>query len=68
MVEPNNSQQPSPGIPDHSQEQDPDSTGLYEAQETDFADNGNKHHQDSLQEESTFTAAGTAKLGADSMH
>ena len=58
MVENNNS---SPGIPDHNDSR------LFDTASQDLDNNGNKHHQDSLQEESNITAAATAKLNQDSV-
>ena len=65
MVEPSQSPTSQELPPNHhtsSGAVDDDTQLLYE-NSRDFADNGNKHHNDSLQEESNLTAAATVKLG-----
>lgn len=60
MVE-NNEQTASPVPNDHNESR------IFDSASQDMENNGNKHHQDSLQEESNITAAATTKLHQDSV-
>lgn len=60
MVE-NNEKTASPEPNDHNESR------IFDSASQDMENNGNKHHQDSLQEESNLTAAATTKLHQDSV-